>query len=60
MAFAITVSTESGDRYTYAFDGQPTTEEIIAKLEENLGEEFEYISDYDFDSTYDLKFKMKT
>ena len=59
MAFAITVSTESSDHYIYAFDGTPTQKEIIKHIKQNLGEEFEYICDYLYDATYDIKFKLK-
>jgi len=60
MAFAINIETESGDSYLYAFDGKPTQKEIIKTVKEKLGEEFEYISSYRFDATYDIEFKMKT
>ena len=58
MAFAIHIQTESSDNYVYAFDGQPTQKEIIDSIKEKLGEEFEYISDYNWDATYKIKFKM--
>lgn len=60
MAFALHVKTESGDDYVYAFDGEPSQKEIIEQVKENLGEEFEYISSYNFDSTYEIKFKLPT
>lgn len=60
MAFALYVKTESSDDYVFAFDGEPTTEEIIKQVKERMDEEFEYISSYEFDATYKIKFKMKT
>jgi type IV secretory pathway VirD2 relaxase len=59
MAFAIHIKTESSDDYIYAFDGQPNKKEIIERLKEELGEEFDYISDYHWDATYKIKFKLK-
>lgn len=58
MAFAIHIETESSDHYVYAFDGEPKAKEIIKSLKEKLGEEFDYISDYHFDATYAIKFKI--
>ena len=60
MAAAIYIKTESGDSYVYAFDGQPTKEEIIKSLKEKMGEEYDYISNYEMDFTYEIKkFKIK-
>lgn len=59
MAFAISVKTESSDTYIFAFDGEPTQKDIIKRLKEELGEEFEYICDVYTDATYKIKFKMK-
>lgn len=58
MAFAITVSTESSDHYIFAFDGQPTQKEIIEKLKEELGDEYNWICSYKHDATYKIKFKI--
>ena len=59
MAFAIHLETESSDHYVYAFDGQPTSEEIVEKIKENLGDEFNYVSDWHHDATYPINFKME-
>lgn len=56
MAFAIHIITQSTDHYTFAFDGTPNKKEIIDSLKENLGDEFDYIDYYDYDSTYKIKF----
>ena len=58
MAFAIWIKTESSDIYVYALDGNPTKKEIVSLLKERLGEEFEYIADYKFDATYNIKFTL--
>lgn len=60
MAFAIHVQTESSDDSVFAFDGEPTQKEIIEKIKERMGDEFEFISSYEYDATYKIKFKMKT
>jgi len=59
MAFAIHIRTESSDDYVFAFDGTPSKKEIIEALKEKLGDEYEYISDYNFDATYKIKFEIK-
>ncbi len=58
MAFAIYVKTESSDIYVYAFDGEPTNQEINARLLEELGEEYDYISETGYDASYEIKFKL--
>jgi hypothetical protein len=59
MAFAITLSTESGDDYIYAMDGTPTQEEIQAFVENKLGDEFYCVVNYEYDSTYDIEFELE-
>jgi hypothetical protein len=58
MAFAIHIKTESGDDYVLAIDGEPKRDEIISSIKNKLGDEFDYISDYKYDSTYKIKFKL--
>ena len=58
MAFAISLKTESGDDYVFAFDGEPTTEEIVESVKEKMGDEFNYVYNWNHDATYDIDFKM--
>ena len=60
MAFALYIKTESSDDYVFAFDGEPTQNEIIEQTKERMGDEFEFICSYDYDATYKIKFKLKT
>lgn len=58
MAFAIWIKTESSDNYVYALDGKPSKEEILDYLTEQLGDELEYITDFDTDATYPISFNF--
>jgi hypothetical protein len=58
MAFALHIETESSDDYMFVFDGEPSQKEIVEKIKEDLGEEFDYISDYHYKATYKIKFKL--
>jgi hypothetical protein len=42
----------------FAFDGEPTQKDIIERLKKKLGEEFDYISDYQTDANYDIDFRL--
>lgn len=58
MAFAIWIKTESSDNYVYALDGQPSKIEILDFLEERLGDEIDYIADFETDATYPINFSF--
>lgn len=55
MAYALHLITESSDHYTFAFDGEPTQEEVAEKVFERMGEEAEYICEVHSDSTFENK-----
>ena len=59
MAFALYIQTESSDEYMFAFDGEPKREEIIKRVKKEMGDEYNYISCYKYDSTYNAKFSIK-
>lgn len=58
MAFALHIITSSTDHYTFAFDGEPTVDEIIQEVKDTLFDEFDYIDSYYHNSTYKIDFKM--
>lgn len=58
MAFAIYVKTESSDTYVFALDGEPDQDTIMNYLYDNLSGELQYVSSWDYDSTYEIDFKF--
>lgn len=55
MAVAVHITTESGDDYLYVFDGEPSHEEVNAKIKEQLGDEFNYVCRHLYESTFEPK-----
>lgn len=58
MAFAINIKTLSSDNYLIVLDGEPSISQIIDSIEKKLGDEINYISDFDYTSTYYLTRKF--
>lgn len=59
MAVAIYCKTESSDEYLYVFDGQPSHEEIISHVKEKMGDEYDYISSYRYEATFQPETRFK-
>jgi hypothetical protein len=53
MAYALHLITGSGDHYTFAFDGEPTEEEVANEVFSSMGEESAYIDQYHYDATFE-------
>jgi hypothetical protein len=56
MAFAIHLSTESADHYVIAMEGYPSQHKILHEIQERMGEEKAYISEFQYDADYDIDF----
>jgi len=55
MSTGVSVRTESADSYGFAWEADLTEEEVLEKLKEELGEEFDYICDYSISYSKDDK-----
>lgn len=59
MAVAVFCKTESSDEYLYVFEGEPSHEEIISHIKEKLGDEYDYISSYKYQATFNPPTRFK-
>lgn len=55
MAVAVSIITESSDHYLYVMDGKPSHQEVNDYIKEQLGDEFNYISTYQYEATFKSK-----
>ena len=53
MAYALHLITVSSDHYTFAFDGEPTQEEVAQEVFDSMGEEAAYIDQYFDDANFE-------
>jgi len=60
MAYALHLITGSSDHYTFAFDGEPTQEEVAKEVFECMGEEAAYIDQVHDDATYENEINLIT